>query len=475
MAKSRQFRDLFKNIGLLTLGNFTTKLLSFFLVPLYTSVLTTSEYGIYDIIHTTIILLVPVLTIDIQEAVVRFSISKEAGEDEILITGLRFAAISILIILGITIINSQFRLVKMLEDYSVYFFLLFSFTALSQVLSSFARGMDKVKDYTIASVISSTISILLNVWLLAFAGKGLEGYFISFIAGYIFLCVYLVISLKIHKYINRGKIKKELQHNMIRYSAPLVLNAIGWWLNSASDRYVVSWICGLAVNGIYSVGYKIPSILNIFSTIFNEAWILSAVKDFDPNDKDGFFVKTYNIYQFLMIVVCSGLIVFTRLIALILFKKDFYNAWIYIPLLNISMLFGALSGVIGGAFSAVKDSKIYSVSTLAGAVINIVFDILLVMKIGAIGAAIATMISYITVWVIRLICVKKYMVLRVNYKRDLAAYAVLLAQCFWLYLIPDSIIYYLIAIPMLVVILLLFKKELSVVINKTASHNFVNW
>ena len=77
---------------------------------------------------------------------------------------------------------------------------------------------------------------------------------------------------------------------MIAYSAPLVLNAIGWWVNSASDRYVVTWLCGLAVNGIYSVGYKIPSIINVFQTIFNQAWFLSAVKEFDPQDKDGFFI-----------------------------------------------------------------------------------------------------------------------------------------------------------------------------------------
>ena len=464
MAQSRRSKDLFKNIGLLTLGNFTTKLLSFFLVPLYTSVLTTEEYGIYDIIHTTIVLLVPVLTINIQESVLRFSLSKEENESDILKTGIRFVNLSLVIVLCLCFINNKLHLFETLSTYGAYFVLLYFFTALNQVLSSFARGIDKVKDFTIASVISSAVTIVLNVWLLAFAGKGLTGYFMAFILGSAASCIFLSFKLQIYRYLGKEPVKKEIRRSMVAYSAPLVLNAIGWWINNASDRYVVTWLCGLAVNGIYSVGYKIPSIINIFQTIFNQAWLLSAVKEFDPQDKDGFFVKTYNIYGAAMLFVCFGLNVFTRFIALILYKGDFYYAWIYVPLLNISILFGALSGVIGGVFSAVKDSKIFSVSTLIGAAVNVVFDIILVYKFSAIGAAIATMVSYVVVWVIRLVCVKKYIVLRLNLKRDIIAYSILLCQALWLYIKAESILYYLISMLLLVTLLFLYRNEIDLIV-----------
>ena len=97
-------------------------------------------------------------------------------------------------------------------------------------------------------------------------------------------------------------------------------STIAWWVNSVSDRYVVVLFCGLGVMGVYSVASKIPSILNIFQTIFNQAWTLSAVKDFDPNDENGFFTRMYNSYNVLMIILCSILIMMSKLLAVILYK-----------------------------------------------------------------------------------------------------------------------------------------------------------
>ena len=68
--------------------------------------------------------------------------------------------------------------------------------------------------------------------------------------------VYLCFRLKILKYIHLRKVSSVLSEDMKNYSKPLILNSISWWINSASDRYVVTWLCGVAVNGIYSVAYK---------------------------------------------------------------------------------------------------------------------------------------------------------------------------------------------------------------------------
>ena len=82
-----RYKYLLKNIGLLTLSSFTTKLLSFFLVPLYTNVLSTTEYGTYDMFNTTIGVLLPILTLNIQESVMRFSLDDKLDENSILSIG----------------------------------------------------------------------------------------------------------------------------------------------------------------------------------------------------------------------------------------------------------------------------------------------------------------------------------------------------------------------------------------------------
>ena len=79
-----RYNYLFKNIGILTLSSFATKLLSFFLVPLYTNILTTTEYGTYDLLNSTIGILLPILTLDIQEAVLRFALDKKKSRRPLL-------------------------------------------------------------------------------------------------------------------------------------------------------------------------------------------------------------------------------------------------------------------------------------------------------------------------------------------------------------------------------------------------------
>ena len=462
----KKYRYLLKNIGLLTISSFGTKLITFFLVPLYTSILTTQEYGTYDLFNTTISLLIPILTINIQDGVLRFSLGADREKTaQVFSYGVKLVGVSSLLICIFAWVNQYFCWVKIFAEYPLFFVLLYITTSYNQIFMNIARGVDRVADVSIAGVISALTGCLLNIWLLVFVKIGLNGYFIAAIGTALAPCIYLGFRLHLGNYLRRNT-DEQLRKDMLAYSAPLVLNAIGWWINSASDRYIVTWICGVAANGIYSVGYKIPSILNVFQTIFNQAWVLSSVKEFDPEDKDGFFVNIYNVYEFLMVGVCALIIIFTRFIARILYAKEFYNAWVYVPFLTISIVFGALSGLIGGVFAAAKDSKIFSISTLVGAAVNTALNIVLVMNIGAIGAAIATAISYTVVWAIRLICVKRHMTLRVQLGRDIISYAVLGALTGIVFLPISRAVYVLLAIFLLAVLVLLYRGEAEQVMRK---------
>lgn len=463
----KKYRYLLKNIGLLTISSFGTKLIAFFLVPLYTSILTTQEYGTYDLFNTTINLLIPILTINIQDGVLRFSLGAEKDRSaQVFSYGVKLVGISSIFICVFAWLNQYFGWIKVFAQYPIFFVLLYIANAYNQIFLNIARGIDRVVDVSIAGVISALTGCLLNIWLLVFVRIGLTGYFIAAIGTALAPCIYLWIRLHLGSYLRIHDVGGQLKKDMIAYSTPLVFNAIGWWINSSSDRYIVTWICGVAANGIYSVGYKIPSILNVFQTIFNQAWVLSSVKEFDPEDKDGFFVNIYNVYEFLMVGVCALIIVFTRVIAKILYAKEFYNAWVYVPFLTISIVFGAISGLIGGVFAAAKDSKIFSISTLVGAAVNTALNVILVLSMGPIGAAIATAVSYVVVWAIRLICVKRHMTLRVKLGRDIASYLVLGALTGILFLPISRGIYVLLAIVLLALLVLLYRGEAEQVMRK---------
>lgn len=452
---------LLKNISLLTLGQFGSKILSFLLVPLYTNILTTTEYGTYDIINSTIALLIPILTLNIADSALRFSIDKDNEKTEVLKVCLHYLVFSIVLIAILLIIINLFGVFDIIREYQFEFVFLYIVTALSSILTNYIRGLEKIKVIAISGIISSFIIILLNIIFLVALKWGLRGYFWATIIGILFQIIYCTFYIENKRKIVYKKTNKKLKKEMIIYSKPMIINNIAWWINNLSDRYVIIGLCGVAANGIYSVSYKIPSILTIFQNIFNQSWILSAIKDFDKEDENNFFTNTYNRYNIIMIIVCSSLIIFTRFIAKLLYAKEFYTAWNYVPFLLISVVFGALSGYLGGIYGAVKDTKMFAKSTFISAIINVVLNIILVRIIGPIGAAIATAISYIIIWIIRLKGIKKYINLKYNLYKDISAYVILFLQSSVLYILDESIIYYTVQFVLLFLIIIIYKNNIK--------------
>lgn len=460
-----RYKYLFKNIGLLTLSSFATKLLSFFLVPLYTNILTTTEYGTYDLFSTTVGVLLPILTLNIQESVMRFSMDSKSDRRAIVSVALKILLIANAVVAAGLIGNAVLGGSVMIKNYSVFFFLMFLSQSLSGVITAYIRGIDRIADLSVSSVLVSIFTIGCNIVFLVVFHWGLAGYFLANIIGPLVQALYLIIrSDMVHDTDLRADFSKE-KKAMLDYCKPMIANSVAWWVNNTSDRYVIIFFCGLAENGIYSVASKIPSILNIFQSIFAQAWTLSAVRDFDPEDKNGFFANTYRAYNCLMVLICSAIIVGDKIMAHFLYAKDFFVAWRYVPWLTIAIVFGSLSGYIGGFFSAVKNSKIFAQSTVVGAVSNIVLNLILTPMMGALGAAIATAVCYFVVWVMRYWHSKKFIKLKINLKRDLVTYVLLVVQAVVL-LNEQGALLYGTEIVLFFIIAILYVRDLIAIIGK---------
>lgn len=461
-----KYKYLVKNIGLLAVSNFTTKILTFFLVPLYTAVLSTTDYGIYDLFFTTIGVLLPIVTLNIQEGVLRYALDKEFDQDAVVTIGFRYLLIGTLIVGGGILINDAFSLNAILEQYGIYFLLIFMTQALSGMVTFYTRGIGHVRDLSVTSVITSAVTITLNIVFLLVYKWGLKGYFLANILGPLAQCVYLIFRGQMLQRTHWLKAYSAESRLLVLYSLPLIANSLAWWVNNSSDRYIVIFFCGMAANGIYSVASKIPSILTVFQTIFSQAWTLSAVQDFDPEDSKGFFANTYRGYNCLMTVICSLLIVLDKPLAKFLYAKDFYKAWQYVPWLTIAVLFGSMAGYIGGIFVAVRNSRIFASSTLVGAVLNIILNFITVPLMGPLGAAVSTTVSYALVWVIRLTQSRKYIKMRVHLVRDVSSYIVLIIQAIGILLIKDKWPSILFLTGTFFLILLLYIPDAKIVIER---------
>lgn len=418
---------LAKNVLLFSISGFVPKILSVILIPLYTSYLTTAEYGVSDLITTTVSLLLPVFTLDIQDAVMRFALDDKYDKKDVFSTAVRIILTgTVLVCVGVTGI-SFFHIPGLENNYLVFFVIMYFTSAVSNTVSLFCRGIDKVNVMVIGSILNSVVTLSSNILFLAVFHWGLTGYLIANLLGSVVTLVWCFIGAKLYQYIEFN-VPKNVRADMIQFSFPLIFSVIAWWINNASDRYILTWMSGVAVSGLYAISYKIPNILSMFQNIFAQAWSISAVKAFDKNDSDGFISGMYDMMNFAMIAICSGIMIMNIPIAKILYANEFFSAWKYVPPLLISVVFNAMALFIGSIFTAVKDTKTLSVSTIVGAGINTICNVAMIHFMGAYGAALATMLGYAAVLAMRHIILRKHMRMHIKWSRDIAAYALLIVQ-----------------------------------------------
>lgn len=401
-----KYKYLIKNTGFLAISSFSSRILVFLLVPFYTNILSTSEYGIYDLATTTIQLLMPILTLNVYEGVTRFLMSDKENPNTIVTLGFKYIAVGTAIFALALWANTILYIFPLFSGYELLIFLYFVSNVLYQYAVQCAKGFELVKYMGIAGVISTVVMVFTNVLFLAIWHIGLPGFFLSYILGQSIAAIYLFWKIEIIRYL-KNEDDYDLQKRLVYYSVPLILNTIGWWINNASDRYIVTWLCGVSINGIYSVSYKIPSILSTFQSIFTQSWQISAIKEYQKEGYRRFYTRMLETINLIIGIACMALILFTKVIARVLYAKDFYSAWEYVPFLLLSTVFSASAGMVGPILSAEKNTKALGTSTLFGALTNIVFNIALVSIIGAQGAAIATAISSFLIFLLRYISAKQ--------------------------------------------------------------------
>jgi O-antigen/teichoic acid export membrane protein len=241
--------------------------------------------------------------------------------------------------------------------------------------------------------------------------------------------VYQFIFGKIYKEI-RLKNYNDLSKQMMAYSSPLIANSISWWVNNASDRYILTWVSGVAVNGIYSISYKIPTILAVFQGIFYNAWSISAISEFDEVDNDGFIGNNYIAYSFISFSICSFLLLINIPIARIFYTGDFFIAWQCVPFLLVGTVFSGISQFEGALFAAKKKTKDVSFTTIIGATVNTICNLIFINLWGAIGAAISTMFGYFVIWVIRTLLIRGFVKMKVQWNIHIASLIFLIIQAF---------------------------------------------
>ncbi|MCM1508600.1 MAG: oligosaccharide flippase family protein [Ruminococcus flavefaciens] len=460
MKESRK-KYLLKNTAVFALGSMGTKLISFFLIPLYTNILSTSEYGIADLVTTISTVVAPVIILNISEAVMRFSLDKNADNNKIMSTGILTFLMAVFI--GLLIIPFV-NLFETLHSYVIHIYFYTISLAGSQLFLSYLRGREKLVAYSVGNILHTLEIASFNILFLLVFKLGIIGYFWAYILANVATIIYAFIAGNVIDVIKNFKFDKELSKNMIIYSSILIPNSFMWWITNSSDRIMLTAMVGAAANGIYAISYKVPSLVQTITNIFNQAWSYSAIRENESSDRDKFSNDVYDIVVAISTVSGVSLLMIMKTFMKYYVEENYYEAWKYTPFLIIGYVFLTLGTFLSTYYTVNKDSKGFLFSASCGALVNIILNICLIPLIGVYGAALATGISYFVVYLYRTFDTRKYISIKFFNFKHIMAYIILLLSGITIFI--DNIIGQILLIIEFFIVVFLFKNKWTFIFKK---------
>ncbi len=413
-----KYQKLLNNTLIFAIGTFGSKLLSFILVRLYTGCMTTAQYGTADLLYQAANVIYPIVTLSMADALIRFGIDKAYDNKKIYTIALTTTAGGLAVLLLFTPLINSFEAFR---GYGLLLFVYCFFSSFKQLAASFVRARGLVKLFAIDGIFSTLIIVVSNLILLLKFDLGVTGYVCSIIISDALSLLGLVIISELYKFFDIKSLDKTLFKEIVKYSLPLVPTYILWWITSASDRYFVIAMVNSAENGIYSAAHKIPTLLLLVTTLFYQAWQMSAIENKDDSDLSGYYKQVYGAYSSLLFIAAAGLIMIAKPFTYILVdndpEKNFVFGYHYTPILIIAMIFQCLCQFLSSIYNVRKKSVNSMVTSIVAAVVNIVLDILLIPRLGAYGAGIATMTAYFACFMVRVFDTRSYVKFDISWFR----------------------------------------------------------
>ncbi|BEI52815.1 lipopolysaccharide biosynthesis protein [Lactiplantibacillus plantarum] len=426
-----QVKQLFKNTLIFGIGNIGSKLIQFIAVPMFTVFLTTKEYGEADLMTTIVSLALPFFSLCLYDAILRFIIDNPENEESIIssaifVTGILVGVLAIIDVLLMFLKTPNIFLYRL-----VIIFLIVQ--VIQSLLAQYLKAIGKNWLYSVNGLLLSILILLFSFVFFHFDGNKIYWYFYAQISSYIISVIFVEVCLKDRTIFRLASVKKTWIKKLTEYSLPLIPNQIMWWVMNASDRLLVTYYLGLSVNGIYAIAAKIPALTNVVITIFMQAWQLSSFENANDRNRNVFFSTVFNNLLFVLTLFSSIIMTFLMPIMTVIASKAYYTAWEYVPMLLLGGIFSNISMFLGTNYLVGKNTGGIFRTSIIGAVLNVGLNIYLIPELGANGASISTLISYLVVCLIRLFETDKVIQIDIDYRLLLSAIGILIVQIICLY------------------------------------------
>jgi O-antigen/teichoic acid export membrane protein len=423
-------RQLAKDSAIYGGADLISKIISFFTFPFIAKALSPESFGFLELILTSTALLGVVANFGLNNAVQRFYWDTDVTENrrkEIVSSGLVtlfFTVTSVLIITFIGVMSTKVFWKIEVIPFSNFgltaALLLMGGTQWTQFILDVIRLQFSPWKFLIISMTSRVLSALAGLYMVVSLALGIDG-----LLGAQAIVVLLVLPMAlnfIRKDFSIGKVSKKWSKELIEFGYPFIFSSLAYWIFSSQDRWMLASMTTVEEVGIYSVSFRFASVILFVSAAFGQAWSPVAIKIRTDNPEK--YRKIYGDVLILLVfsiaALAGGLALFSGEIIHFIMGNDYLKSALPMAILGFAIVFQASQQITGIGISLEKKTKLFAHLSWITAGVNFGFNWFLIPIFGALGAAIATALSYLFLSLGYFFFTQRYHPIHISYNRLMA-------------------------------------------------------
>jgi O-antigen/teichoic acid export membrane protein len=398
---SGEIKSITKHSTIYMLGNVLNRLVAFIMLPFYTNYLIPAEYGVIEILSLTIDLVITFASLGMIETITKFYSHYKSDEQKKLVVSSAFigmmSIISVLIIICFLLTNQITSFLFNSEEYISYtritFIAMFFGSAIGVPLL-YLRIKLKSTHFILINSIKLFINLALNIYFLVYAHMGVMGVLYGTLITNILISIYLIIVM----IKDTGfKFRFHIYKDMIKFGAPLIISSLSMWFITYADRYFLTRYSNLNEVGIYSLAYKLGALVTILGVApFQSVW---SVMYFDIAKKEKgeeTFIKILNYFLIFSMTLSLSVSILSYDLLRIMSNESYWAAYMIVPFITISYVCFGSNSITNAGILIKNKTKYNAFSTILALLINMIFNYLLIPKLGGMGAGLATLFAFFT-------------------------------------------------------------------------------
>ena len=402
-----------KDIGIYAIGNIGSKIITFLMVPMYTHYVDKSDFGYYDLCFTWCLLLMPFVTLQLRDGAFRFLLDcdNDTRRKRIVTFVSRTLISTTILSCLITGALALFTNIQYL-GYALGMLLAMSF---QEVYSQVFRGLRNNRAFVTVGILSALGIGLFSIFFVVGLGWGIKGIFLANILARVLALIIVEARVRLITRNTRWSISsREVAHDILRYTLPLLPGSLCWWLTGSSDRLFITHFLGLDVNGVYAVATRFTGIIYTLAVIYYQAWQETAILQYNSPDRDRFFSRMFSSYITLLGLILVGYVFLLKVNYGWMVAEQYHESLNFIYPLGLSAVIFAAAAFFDMGYQCAKDTKRTLPAIVLSAAINVVLNFLLIKPLGVYGVIVTQLVTYLVLFIYRWHDMRRYFVLKIG-------------------------------------------------------------